>query len=405
MKKKLSFQTRLAKKIFVLAALSAIIINSTFATISWPFPPTGETPGGKFGEFAPVFHFLHPDATENMLGIDVDPPTEKLDVNGNIKSAGIIKINGTGSSYFIGKVGIGTATPANQLDVSGDTYIDGSLTVTGTSTLNTLKINATSLSSPENGAFNIQTWETADGVPQNRLTVTADGKVGIGNIIPAYTLDITGDVGFTGTLQNGTIPVARVSGLETVATSGSYNDLYDKPAANDLTQTEVDNLRTAKLDDGTTPWDNADNITSGNLSVDNGGTGQASFVDGELLIGNSTDNTLAKATLTGTENELNVTNGNGSIDLSLPDSIHLGVSGKVGRNGDNLVDFSTDNTISFRTNSIDNQVVIDSSGNINANGTIEAAGTIKATGGLVIENRTDEPTSPVDGQIWLRTDI
>lgn len=32
-------------------------------------------------------------------------------------------------------------------------------------------------------------------------------------------------------------------------------------------------------------------------------------------------------------------------------------------------------------------------------------GPIKATGGLIIETRTDDPASPADGQIWLRTDL
>jgi len=32
-------------------------------------------------------------------------------------------------------------------------------------------------------------------------------------------------------------------------------------------------------------------------------------------------------------------------------------------------------------------------------------GPIKATGGLIIETRTDDPASPVAGQIWLRTDL
>lgn len=33
-----------------------------------------------------------------------------------------------------------------------------------------------------------------------------------------------------------------------------------------------------------------------------------------------------------------------------------------------------------------------------------AEGQIKATGGLVIETRTSDPSSPVAGQLWLRTD-
>jgi len=32
-------------------------------------------------------------------------------------------------------------------------------------------------------------------------------------------------------------------------------------------------------------------------------------------------------------------------------------------------------------------------------------GPVKTTGGLIIETRTSTPASPVDGQIWLRTDV
>lgn len=62
------------------------------------------------------------------------------------------------------------------------------------------------------------------------------------------------------------------------------------------------------------------------LAVSDGGTGQTSFTDGQLLIGNSIGNTLSKATLTGTTNQVNITNGNGSITLSLPQNIDSGAS-------------------------------------------------------------------------------
>lgn len=57
------------------------------------------------------------------------------------------------------------------------------------------------------------------------------------------------------------------------------------------------------------------------LPVAGGGTGQSSYTNGQLLIGNTTGNTLSKATLTGTTNQVVVTNGAGSITLSLPQSI------------------------------------------------------------------------------------
>jgi hypothetical protein len=60
---------------------------------------------------------------------------------------------------------------------------------------------------------------------------------------------------------------------------------------------------------------------SGTVAVANGGTGQTSYTDGQLLIGNTSGNTLAKSTLTGTSNQVIVTNGAGSITLSTPQAI------------------------------------------------------------------------------------
>lgn len=53
----------------------------------------------------------------------------------------------------------------------------------------------------------------------------------------------------------------------------------------------------------------------GTLAVASGGTGQTSYVDGELLIGNTTGNTLTKATLIAGTN-ISITNGAGSITIS-----------------------------------------------------------------------------------------
>lgn len=76
---------------------------------------------------------------------------------------------------------------------------------------------------------------------------------------------------------------------------------------------------------GTISYQNADdvNITGGEikdldvpLPVNSGGTGQSSFVDGELLIGNSTGNTLTKALLTAGAN-ITITVGAGSITIAV----------------------------------------------------------------------------------------
>jgi hypothetical protein len=54
---------------------------------------------------------------------------------------------------------------------------------------------------------------------------------------------------------------------------------------------------------------------TGSLPVVNGGTGQTTFTDGQLLIGNSTGNTLTKATLTAGSN-ITITNAAGAITIA-----------------------------------------------------------------------------------------
>lgn len=55
--------------------------------------------------------------------------------------------------------------------------------------------------------------------------------------------------------------------------------------------------------------------SSSTLPVANGGTGQATYTDGQLLIGNSVGNTLTKTTLTAGSN-VTITNGPGSITIA-----------------------------------------------------------------------------------------
>jgi hypothetical protein len=70
----------------------------------------------------------------------------------------------------------------------------------------------------------------------------------------------------------------------------------------------------------TNTLDYAGSITSatwnGNaVAVNRGGTGQSTYTDGQLLIGNSTGNTLTKATL-GAGTGITITNGGGSISIA-----------------------------------------------------------------------------------------
>ena len=66
------------------------------------------------------------------------------------------------------------------------------------------------------------------------------------------------------------------------------------------------------------------------ISVTQGGTGQTSYTNGQLLIGNTTGNTLTKATLTAGSN-INITNGNGAITIAA--TVSTGPTGPTGNTG------------------------------------------------------------------------
>jgi hypothetical protein len=88
------------------------------------------------------------------------------------------------------------------------------------------------------------------------------------------------------------------------------------------------------------------------IAVNKGGTGQTSYTDGQLLIGNSSGNTLSKATLSGTSNEIEITNGSGTITIGIPNAPTLTgnttVNGKIiMQNGATIDNSSAGNKLLF----------------------------------------------------------
>ena len=122
------------------------------------------------------------------------------------------------------------------------------------------------------------------------------------------------------TLSNVTIDELNISSGNAVA---SANDALAQISA---VSQMLELLVTAPRNElGTISYQNADdvNITGGEikdldvpLPVNSGGTGQSSFVNGQLLIGNSTGNTLTKALLTAGAN-ITITVGAGSISIAV----------------------------------------------------------------------------------------
>lgn len=97
------------------------------------------------------------------------------------------------------------------------------------------------------------------------------------------------------------LPVNAWSSLPPTTTKGSAD-------ANPVTTFEIDTPNIPITHTGT-------KASLGTVAVAGGGTGQTSYTDGQLLIGNSTGNTLTKSTLTAGTG-VTITNSSGSITIA-----------------------------------------------------------------------------------------
>ena len=142
-------------------------------------------------------------------------------------------------------------------------------------------------------------------------TSYTNGQLIIGNTTGNTLAKSTLTAGSNVTITNGTgtIEIAATD-TNTTYSAGDGLDLTGTTFSTDLKTNGglvIESTELA-LDIG------ASSIT-GTLAVDDGGTGQTSYTNGQLLIGNTTGNTLTKATLTAGSN-ITITEGAGSITIA-----------------------------------------------------------------------------------------
>jgi len=126
---------------------------------------------------------------------------------------------------------------------------------------------------------------------------------------------------------------------------------------------------------------------TGTLPVANGGTGQTSYTDGQLLIGNSTGNTLTKATLTAGTG-ITVTNSAGAITIA--------ASGGGG-SGDVVGPASATDNALVRFDTTTGKLVQNSVGILSDTGAISGLTDISASGAVTLSGGTANGVTYLNG--------
>jgi hypothetical protein len=189
-------------------------------------------------------------------------------------------------------------------------YINGSSVLSST----TLGSGVTGSSLTSVGTIGTGTWQgttIGTGYGGTGQTTYTDGQLLIGNTAGGLTkATLTAGTGVSITNGNGSI---TINSTGTSYTAGDGLDLVGSEFSLDLKANGGLVIETTEL-----ALDLGASSITGTLAVGDGGTGQTTYTDGQLLIGNTAGG-LTKATLTAGTN-VSITNGNGAITINATDT-------------------------------------------------------------------------------------
>ena len=247
---------------------------------------------------------------------------------GPITTNGTITLSGT---VNVANGGTGATTAANartSLSVPS---------LTGTGASGTWGINVTGSAANVSGVVAIAnggTGATTAATARTNLSAAQSGAntditsialtTGTISTAPSASTDIVNkayadSVGATYTNGTGLNLTSNTFSIADTGTAGTYGSASVVPVLTTNAQGQVTAVTNTTIAiSGSAVSGNisgsAGNVT-GVVAVLNGGTGETSYTDGQLLIGNSTGNTLTKSTLTAGTG-ISITNGGGSITIN-----------------------------------------------------------------------------------------
>jgi hypothetical protein len=351
--------------------------------------PTSALGGGVVSSSAQVAAALPSNLVSSSAQVTSLLPTGTISASSQVSYSGLSNIPSgivSSSTQIPSLLPNGTVSASSQVNganITNNTVSytagaglsgGGSATLGGGAvTINAVAGNGISVTAPTNDAINVNTG-SAHFVTGSRGTISSTNTTGASGINLTYNV-LTGII--SGSLVNSSVTVngsAISLGGSATVTANTTNALT---LGNGLTGTSFNGSSavTATVDTGSTHFTGgvttrlnalavvsssaqiAINSTTGTLNVNKGGTGQTSYVNGQLLIGNTTGNTLTKATLT-QGNGMTITNGAGSITLAIDTgSAHFtnGVTTRINALG--VYSSSAQLVVSAYTNATDNRVI------------------------------------------------
>lgn len=229
-------------------------------------------------------------------------------------------VQATTTTVFGGTVGIsqggtGATTAPSALTNLGGTGI-GTSVFTAATTADARTAIAAAASGANSDITSLSGLTTPLSVAQGGTgSGTASGaRTNLGAAASGSNSDITA-LTASGGIQIGA-PTGGAQGTGTINATALYiNGVGVGTGSGSVTSVALSGGTTGLTASGS-PITTSGTITlGGTLAVANGGTGQTSYTNGQLLIGNTTGNTLTKATLTAGSG-ITITNGAGSITIA-----------------------------------------------------------------------------------------